>query len=138
MNGGGIEAKLGILRDNLARLAEIPQGSFAEFAADFRNIDSALHRLQTSVQALLDIASYKVGRRGLPPPGTSRDILVVLEGDGALPRGAAARYAPLFAFRNRVVHLYDRVDPQRVYEILTLHRQDLAALLDLLLAIPDA
>jgi uncharacterized protein YutE (UPF0331/DUF86 family) len=28
----------------------------------------------------------------------------------------------LFAFRNRVVHLYDRVDPRRVYEILTQHR----------------
>ena len=35
---------------------------------------------------------------------------------------------------------YDRARPDypsRVYEILTNHRQDLAALLDLLLAIPD-
>lgn len=137
MNGKGIEAKLGVLRDNLARLAELPQATYAEFAADFRTIDSALHRLQTSIQALVDVGSYKLGRRGLPPPDTSREILVALQRDGALPSGTAERFAPLFAFRNRVVHLYDRVDPQRVYEILTAHRQDLATLLDLLLAIPD-
>jgi uncharacterized protein YutE (UPF0331/DUF86 family) len=137
MNGKGIETKLAVLRENLVRLAAIPQATYQEFAADFRNIDSALHRLQTSVQALVDIGSYKLGRRGLAPPDTSREILAALEQDGAVPAGTADRYAPLFAFRNRVVHLYDRVDPQRVYEILTVHRQDLATLLDLLLAIPD-
>ncbi len=137
MSGNAIESKLAILRDNLARLASIPQASFEVFAADFRNVDSALHRLQTSIQALIDVGSYKVGRRGLPPPDSSRDILRTLEGDGALPAGTTDRFAPLFAFRNRVVHLYDRVDTHRVYEILTGHRNDLAVLLDLLLAIPD-
>jgi uncharacterized protein YutE (UPF0331/DUF86 family) len=137
MSANGIETKLAILRDNLARLAAIPQASFDEFAADFRNVDSALHRLQTSIQALIDVGSYKVGRRGLAPPASSREILTALEDDGALPAGTAARFAPLFAFRNRVVHLYDRVDSRRVFEILTQHRQDLATLLDLLLAIPD-
>lgn len=137
MAGNGIESKLAVLRDNLARLATIPQGTFEEFAADFRNVDSALHRLQTSIQALIDVGSYKLGRRGLAPPDASRDILTALEGDGALPTGSAQRFWPLFAFRNRVVHLYDRVDTARVYDILVRHRQDLAALLDLLLAIPD-
>jgi uncharacterized protein YutE (UPF0331/DUF86 family) len=137
MNGKGIETKLQILRDNLHRLASIPQATFDEFAADFRNVDSALHRLQTSIQALIDVGSYKVGRRGLAPPDSSRAILSGLENDGALPAGTAERFAPLFAFRNRVVHLYDRVDARRVYEILTEHRQDIAELLDLLLAIPD-
>jgi uncharacterized protein YutE (UPF0331/DUF86 family) len=36
-------------------------------------------------------------------------------------------------FRNRVVHLYDRIDERRVYEILVQHSGDLAELLDLLL-----
>ncbi|MCA8975381.1 MAG: DUF86 domain-containing protein [Planctomycetes bacterium] len=137
MNGRGIEAKLAVLRENLTRLEQIPQASYEEFIADFRNIDSALHRLQTSIQALIDIGSYRLGRLGLPPPTTSRDVLTLLEKEGHLAEGSAERYAPLFAFRNRVVHLYDRVDAQRVFEILTLHRKDLATLLDLLLAIPD-
>ncbi|MFY9341782.1 MAG: HepT-like ribonuclease domain-containing protein [Planctomycetota bacterium] len=137
MTGKGIEAKLAVLRDNLARLGAIPQSSLAEFEADFRNVDSALHRLQTSVQALVDIGSYKLGRRGLRPPESSRDVLRTLEDDRAVPPGTTDRFAPLLAFRNRVVHLYDRIDTHRVFEILTRHRGDLAALLDLLLAIPD-
>ena len=137
MNGKGIETKIEVLRDNLARLAEIPQATYAEFAADFRNVDSTLHRLQTSIQALIDVGSYKLGRRGLAPPDTSRDILALLERDGAIPAGTAERFASLFSFRSRVVHLYDRVDPRRVHQILTQHRQELAILLDLLLAIPD-
>ena len=137
MTSKDIEGKLAIVLDNVEKLARIPQTSVDEFVGDFRNVDSALHRLQTSIQALVDIGSYKLGRRGLAPPDTSREILAALEKDGAVPVGTADRYAPLFAFRNRVVHLYDRVDSQRVYEILTAHRQDLAALLDLLPAISD-
>lgn len=59
MNGEEIQAKLGILRENLDKLARIPQATIEEFQGDFRNVDAALHLLQTSIQALLDIGSYK-------------------------------------------------------------------------------
>lgn len=126
--------KLAIIRDNLEKLEQLPQGSLEEFVSDFRNIDSALHRLQTSIQALIDIASYVNARRGLGTPATSADSLVKLEGAGHLPAGCAARFTPIFGFRNRVVHLYDRVDPQIVFRILTEHRRDLDELARLLLA----
>ncbi len=32
--------------------------TYENFISDFRNTDSALHRLQTLIQALLDISSY--------------------------------------------------------------------------------
>lgn len=41
-----LQSKLVVLRDNLEHLAQLPQDSFAEFSADFRTLDSALHRLQ--------------------------------------------------------------------------------------------
>jgi uncharacterized protein YutE (UPF0331/DUF86 family) len=44
----------------------------------------------------------------------------------------------MFAFRNRVVHLYDRVEARIVYEILTRNRDDLEELLRHLLAALDA
>jgi uncharacterized protein YutE (UPF0331/DUF86 family) len=127
-------SKLEIVRSNLEKLELIPQASFAEFAADFRNLDSALHRLQTSIQALIDLASYLVALRGLGVPSTSLDALEKLEGAGMLPPGSAQRFAPIFGFRNRIVHLYDRIDPEIVYRILTHHRTDLAELASLLVA----
>lgn len=130
-----IQTKLDVLRDNLEKMALLPQASFEEFSGDFRNVDSALHRLQTSIQALMDLGSYLVARYGLSPPRTSRDVLEQLEQAGRLPAGAAARFGPIFSFRNRVVHLYDRVDERIVFQILTDERQDLVDLLDLLLAL---
>lgn len=134
MTSAEILGKLAIIRDNLEKLEQLPQGSFEEFAADFRNVDSALHRLQTGIQALIDIASYVNARRGLGTPSSSADSLVKLEGAGCLPPGSAARFTPIFGFRNRVVHLYDRIDPQIVYRIFTEHRADLDELARLLVA----
>lgn len=133
-----IRSKLDILRENFERLAQIPQSTYEEFASDFRNVDSAKHRLQTSIQALMDFGGYLVAQLGLEAPRTSHEILERLEATGHLPVGAADRFRPIFGFRNRVVHLYDRVDPQIVYAILRECRTDLEELLGLFLAIDQA
>ncbi len=52
MTENDLERRLEVIRFNLERLAEIPQPSFQIFKADFRNLDSALHRLQTTIQAV--------------------------------------------------------------------------------------
>jgi uncharacterized protein YutE (UPF0331/DUF86 family) len=135
MTSEGIPAKLAILRENLERLSQIPQDSYATFAADFRNLDSALHRLQTSIQALVDIASYCNAKLALGAPASSLEALERLEGAGRLPVGCAQRFAPVFGFRNRVVHLYDRIDPTIVYKVLTEDRGDLEELARLLIAV---
>ena len=128
-----IQRRLEILRTNLECLAAIPQETLEEFSADFRNLDSALHRLQTSIQALLDIGAVLVARLGLPAPRTSIEILSNLEEASHLPEGSSVRFRPILGFRNRVVHLYDRIDEKIVYRILTEERGDLEELLDLLL-----
>ena len=134
MTAETVQTKLAILRENLEKLERIPQTSFAEFSSDFRNLDSALHRLQTSIQALIDIASYATAARGLGVPVSSVDALQKLEDAELLPRGATQRFTPILGFRNRVVHLYDRIDPQIVFQILTRDRTDLEELARLLLA----
>lgn len=134
MTDAEIAGKLAVLRDNLERLAQIPQASFEEFGSDFRNLDSALHRLQTSIQVLIDLAGLTCARLGLGTPATSRELLERLEAEGALPAGSATRFGPIFGFRNRVVHLYDRVDERIVYRILREERDDLDALARLLVA----
>jgi uncharacterized protein YutE (UPF0331/DUF86 family) len=133
MTGEGIEAKCDFIRANLERLDAIEQDTFERFLSDPRNLDSTVYRLQTTIQALIDIGSYVVASLGLATPEKSRDILEALERAGRLPAGSTQRFAPMFAFRNRVVHLYDRVEPRIVYQILTENRGDLEVLLGLLL-----
>jgi uncharacterized protein YutE (UPF0331/DUF86 family) len=129
-----VQSKLDILKANLEKLDAIPQASPEQFSADYRNVGAALYLLQTSIQALIDLASYLVARNALPTPRTSHDVFERLEHAGLLPAGSALRYGPIVGFRNRVVHMDDRIDESRVYEVLSSHRRDLAELLDLLLA----
>lgn len=133
MTADELLAKAQLVRQNLEELDDIPQASLAEFNADARNLQATLHLLQTSIQALVDIGSFLSARFGLPTPRSSHDVFVQLEADRRLPKGTADRLTPMIGFRNRVVHLYDRIDPTKVYEILTQHRADFAECLRLLL-----
>lgn len=130
-----LRIKLDVIRENLSVMSRIPQTSLDEFLADFRNLPTALHLLQTTIQALIDIGGYACARQGVKTPSTSRDILDNLESAGHLPPGSGARFASAFGFRNRVVHLYDRIEPRIVFDILVNERRDLAELSGLLLAI---
>lgn len=130
-----IGEKLRTLRDNLDKLERIPQTSYEDFVADFRNVGSAIYYLQTSIQAVIDVASWLLARLALGAPRRSIEAFELLEAAGHLPKGTAQRVAPIVGFRNRVVHLYDRVDEAIVFDILTRHAKDLPEILDRLLAI---
>jgi uncharacterized protein YutE (UPF0331/DUF86 family) len=135
MTGDEILGRAQLVRTNLEKLARIPQGSNAEFESDFRNVEATLHLIQTSIQSLIDIGSTLCARLGLETPRSNHEILQRLEADGRLPEGSADRFAAILGFRNRIVHLYDRVDQRVVYRILTENRADLRDLLELLLSI---
>ncbi len=126
-----VRGKLAHVADRVAELHALPSATYEEFVGDARNLDAALHRLQTAIQALIDVGSHAVAMAGLRAPSTSHEILELLEAAGHLPAGSAKRFAPMFGFRIRIVHLYDRVDPRRVYEIVRTETPDLADLAQL-------
>lgn len=113
-----VQAKLALLASTIAQLRGMEHESLEAFREDDRNLDAALRRLQVAIQILIDVGSHVVSRLGLGAPETSQDLLDRLERAGKIPDGSAARYGRIFAFRNRIVHLYDRVDDAVVLEIL--------------------
>jgi uncharacterized protein YutE (UPF0331/DUF86 family) len=94
--------KAAFVREALDSLATLPLGALNDFLADRRNLPSALHWLQTAIQALVDIGLIIIASKGLPAPRTSGDVLERLEAVGAVPEGTAAHYRPVIGFRNRV------------------------------------
>ena len=134
MTNSDIADKAAFVREALEELGSIPQGTLDEFLSDRRNLPTALHWMQTAIQALIDIGLIVISARGLAAPRTSTDVLERLESSDLLPAGSAARFRPVVGFRNRVVHLYDRIDSEIVYRVLTEDRDDLAELMRLLLA----
>lgn len=141
MNLDDVRSKLEVLEANRAQIRRLREMSDSDFGSDPVFLDSALHRLQTSIQALLDVAAYVAGDLGLPAPRTSGDLVRALEQAGHVAPEAARRYRLMVAFRNRVVHLYNRIDPAMVHTILRDHAEDIESfqqvLVGLIRANPD-
>lgn len=113
-----IESKLDIVPENLEKLEVLRRIPFEEFTSDFRNIDSALHRLQTSIQAIVDIGAYIIASLGLRTPDTSGEVIDILVEHGLLNKDRRDRYVSMIQFRNRIVHLYNDIDLKTLHQIL--------------------
>ena len=113
-----VEERIRVIEDNLAKLDHLSQMTFEEFMADFRNLDSALHRLQTATEAMIDICAHVVARLRLKVPGNSAELIRALEKADLLSMEHADKYADMIGFRNLLVHRYTDVNEQQVYNAL--------------------
>jgi uncharacterized protein YutE (UPF0331/DUF86 family) len=75
------------------------------------------YSLQTSVEALIDIAYHLSAKQFNHAPVDARDALQYLVSKKILSSGDFETYSSMVGFRNRVVHGYQQVSAQRVYEI---------------------
>jgi uncharacterized protein YutE (UPF0331/DUF86 family) len=123
-----IRSKLDIIPDNLRNLELFRAMEYDEFKSDFRHIDSALHRLQTSIQARVDIGGYIVASLGLRTPSTSGEIIEILVENGFINPALRDRYISMIQFRNRIVHLYDYIDRKVLFRILQEESADIREL----------
>jgi len=125
MNQRDIQTKIDVIMDNLEKLDVLKAKTFQEFVSDFRNIDSTLHRFQTSIQALLDIGSYIIASLGLRTPSTNEEIIEILSDVGHIPKEKRETYIKISQFRNRIVHLYNHIDTETLYDILVNETEDI-------------
>jgi uncharacterized protein YutE (UPF0331/DUF86 family) len=128
MNQRDIQTKIDVIMENVDKLNLLKAKTFEDFTSDFRNIDSTLHRLQTSIQALLDIGSYIIASLGLRTPNTNAEIIEILSEGGYIPKNKAVTYIKISQFRNRIVHLYNHIDTETLYDILINEMGDIIAL----------
>ncbi len=120
-----IQTKIDVIIDNLGKLNSLRTKTYEDFTSDFRNIDSALYRLQTSIQALLDIGSYIIASLGLKTPNTNAEIIEVLSEANYISKDRAETYIKMSQFRNRIVRLYNHIDTETLYDILVNELNDI-------------
>jgi len=111
--------------ENLGKLERLSRFSYDEFMAEFWYLEAAVHLLQISVEALVDISRYVIRSLGLPSADAYRQVPIVLANAGYFDQTATPIYDKIVRFRNLVVHHYYRVDPEEVYQILTKNLSDL-------------
>ena len=125
---GAVGARLDYLHRQAELLRELPtdQGKLTEKLRDPFVYNGAVHLLQTSIEALIDIAYHLCARLHATAPENGVQAFEILVSHGDLPQDFLRRAVPMVRFRNLVVHGYLPTDPAAVQRIISGHLEDFA------------
>jgi len=116
---------LGNIAEAQGRLRELGQLAEADFLGDSRNTESAKYWLIVAAEAAIDVCNHIVARQGGRAPGEYAECFEILADLEVLEPDLAQRLKNMARFRNLLVHVYWKVDNQRVYQIVKNDLNDL-------------
>jgi len=110
--------KIAFIREQKADIHSlIGEKPYEEIINDQWIIKGLKYSLQTSVEALIDIAYHLSAKHYKHAPADARDALQLLLTKGVLCNEEYEKYSSMVGFRNRVVHGYQQISNERVYSI---------------------
>jgi uncharacterized protein YutE (UPF0331/DUF86 family) len=113
-----ISRKMVLIMEDLRRLEPLAGKPVADYAASPTDEALAERFLERIIGRMIDINYHLLTETGAAPPRDYFESFVALGREGVLPPEFAARIAACAGLRNRIVHLYDTIDPARVHEAL--------------------
>jgi uncharacterized protein YutE (UPF0331/DUF86 family) len=119
-----IRQKIHFMRENIKLLEQFKEMDQDQFTSDPITESAALRMLQVSIEAMLDICSHIIAREGWGLAKTYVEIVELTVKHGLIPKEKADIYKNMARFRNRIIHLYDRVDSAEVLNIINNHLDD--------------
>ena len=96
----------------LAPLARHPLEDYIASPTDEVLVERYLERI---IGRMIDINYHLITEAGHPPPRDYFDSFTQLARIGVVPPAFATQIAASAGLRNRLVHEYDEIDPERVY-----------------------
>lgn len=124
-------ADIDVIRDRESRVRECVRDlqAFAAMREDAFLVNkerqyAVLHALQLAIEGSIDIATHIASADSLGTPSSYTEAFDLLERAGVLDTPLADDLRRMARFRNRIVHLYARVDLGAVYRILVEHLGD--------------
>src|SRR4051794_24208848 len=87
-----IESRRQFIDDNLSFLRELAKIEQSVFVTDKKSFYAAIHALQISIEAMLDIGGHIVARLHLGAPTNDREILEALRDKGVISQEYFQRF----------------------------------------------
>lgn len=110
--------KLSYIKEQTTSISNlIAQKSKEEILSDPWVIRGMKYSLQTSIEAIIDLAYHISAKVYSHAPTDARDALRILMENNVISHKDFPTYSAMIGFRNRVVHGYQEVTADRVYEI---------------------
>ncbi|MBW2368594.1 MAG: DUF86 domain-containing protein [Deltaproteobacteria bacterium] len=73
--------------------------------------------LQIAIECCFDVVHHIISDEGYREPDSYADAFVVLAEQGVLTQKSMGDYQLMAQFRNKIVHYYEKIDPEQVYAI---------------------
>ncbi len=118
VNQDKLRQKLQFMRNQLRALKKFQEMDIDQFMSDEIYEAAATRMLQVAVESMLDICAHVVSREGWGLPKTYVEAVELVVRNDLLPSNTEGTFKAMARFRNRVVHLYDDVDANEIWEII--------------------
>lgn len=125
-----VTRKLVLIAEDLAALQELGRQDLREYLESPTSELVAERRLERMIGRMIDVNYHLLTESGQPPPRDYFQSFLDLAGLGVLESGFARRIAACAGLRNRLVHEYDELDPEKVHEALGAATGDVPRYLD--------
>ena len=74
--------------------------------------------LEIALECTIDIGEMIISIEKLKRPESYQDVFLILGEQGILPKSFAIKFAPSAGFRNRLVHMYAKIDIDKLHYYL--------------------
>ena len=120
-------AKISYIKEQITEIDNLLQKSKKEdILSNPWLVKGLKYSLQTAVEAMIDLAYHVAAKKFGHAPTDARDALRVLAEEGVIGRERLAVYTAMVGFRNRIVHGYQEVSPEKVYSVARFELGDFA------------
>jgi len=120
-----IIAKAGSIRRNLKRISEKGTVDLDSFLADIDLQEVISFNLHLAIENCTDLAAHIISAEGLGVPGSGSEMFYLLEENGYLSRTLTEKMIKAVGLRNLIVHEYDKIDLNRLFEIINKDTKDI-------------
>ena len=115
---GKLRSHLDFVRGTVRKLERLRAEGRDAFMSDEVAQAAATRWLQTAIEALIDMANHVIARERLGVPRAYSEAMEILVREGILPAERRDTFLAMVRFRNRAVHLYDKVGADEIWRIL--------------------
>jgi uncharacterized protein YutE (UPF0331/DUF86 family) len=116
---------IGEVNSSLHKLSKYSSLTEEEFLASEDKVDSAKYNLIVAIEGSIDICNHIVARAGGRAPSDHADCFAVLGELDMFSPEFIEKLKSMAKFRNLLVHLYWKVDNEKVFQILKEDIQDI-------------
>jgi uncharacterized protein YutE (UPF0331/DUF86 family) len=113
-----VTRKLVLIAEDLPAIEKLARQGLEEYQASPTSEVLAERYLERAIGRMIDVNYHLLTESGEPPPRDYFQSFVALGRLGVLDPGVARRIAACAGLRNRLVHEYDELDPEKVHQAL--------------------